>query len=649
MLLLVTKIVDSQLMAKTRITRSQSRKTSLSLGRKVKNRNLQRVKFDRKKRAGFGHKILHNSRIRVILVGLFLFLATIALAYRLYVLQIVRGADLTKQAREQQQTILRPYIPRREIIDAQSDVIATDRIVYTVYVHPKMFAVPKEQIAEELTKILGKPTAKDLLEQFQKRDTGVKVVEGISEATAEEIAKLSHSGIDLESKYARFYPHQDLLADVVGYLDRDRQPQAGIEMSQAKILERPLENYKIRRSFIPVDGEENTKELYMPADLKDGSIKTDNLKVKLTLNLKVQQAAREALQQKIKEFKAKRGTAIVMDVRDGSIVALVNDPTYNPNKFSQYPVGLFKNWAVSDLYEPGSTFKPINVAIALDAKAIEPDTTFNDPGSIRVDGWTIANHDFHTSGGNGTIDVTKILEVSSNVGMVQIVNRMKRKDYYERLQSLEIQQPLAVDLPGAVAGTLKSKENFLGNSIDAATTAFGQGISISPLKLVQLHAAIANGGKLVTPHVVAGLVDAQGKSHWQPALTKKQVFSSKTSQIVQKMLESVVVKGSGTKAQVLGYRIGGKTGTAQKASSTGGYIPNAKITSFIGMFPIESPRYVILAVIDEPKVLGAFGSTTGAPVVKSIIDALIVTEGISPSDPQAILNPKKQDKKGAVE
>jgi cell division protein FtsI (penicillin-binding protein 3) len=338
-----------------------------------------------------------------------------------------------------------------------------------------------------------------------------------------------------------------------------------------------------------------------------------------------------------------------MDVRDGSIVAMVNDPTYNPNEFSQYPVELFKNWAVSDLYEPGSTFKPINVAIALDAGVIQANSVFNDPGSIQVDGWTIANHDFRTGGGNGAIDVTKILEVSSNVGMVQIVNRMKRKDYYDRLQSLEIQQPLALDLPGAVAGTLKSKESFLNNSIDAATTSFGQGMSISPLKLVQLHAAIANGGKLVTPHVVSGLVDSQGKTHWQPTLTKKQVFSSKTSKIVREMLESVVVKGSGTKAQVLGYRIGGKTGTAQKAGSTGGYLPNAKITSFVGMFPIESPRYVILAVIDEPKVPGAFGSTTGAPVVKSIIDALIVSEGISPSDPQAILNPKKQDKKEVVE
>jgi cell division protein FtsI (penicillin-binding protein 3) len=636
-------------MARTRITRSQSRKPPLSLGSKVKSRNLERVKFGRQKRRGFGYKFLQNPQIRAILVGLLLLLAMFALVYRLYVLQIVRGSDLTRQAREQQQTVLRPYIPRREIIDAQADAIAIDRLVYTVYAHPKMFAVPKEQIAGELGKILGKPTAKELLERFKQQETGIKVIEGIAEVTADEINKLSHSGIDLESKYVRFYPHQDLFADVVGYLDRDRQPQAGIEMSQSKILERPLESYKIRRSFIPVDGGEGTEELYMPADLADRSIKTDNLMVKLTLNLKVQQAAREALQQKVKEFKAKRGTAIVMDVRDGSILAMVNDPTYDPNKFSQYPVGLFKNWAVSDLYEPGSTFKPVNVAIALDAGVIQPNSTFNDPGSIRIDGWTIANHDFKTHGGHGTIDVTKILEVSSNVGMVQIVGRMKRKDYYERLQSLEIRQPLAVDLPGAVAGTLKPKEDFLGNSIDAATTAFGQGISISPLKLVQLHAAIANGGKLVTPHVIAGLVDFQGKSHWQPALTKKQVFSSKTSQIVRKMLESVVDKGSGTKAQVLGYRIGGKTGTAQKASSTGGYIPNAKITSFIGMFPIESPRYVILAVIDEPKVTGAFGSNTGAPVVKSIIDALIVAEGISPSDPKAIINPQKQEKKGAVE
>jgi cell division protein FtsI (penicillin-binding protein 3) len=636
-------------MARTRITRSQSRKLPLPLKRKAKSRNKERVKFSRPKPRSLAARIAYSPQIRAILVGLFLFLATIALAYRLYILQIVQSADLTSQARAQQQIKLRPYIPRRQIVDDRFNVVATDRMVYTVYAHPRMFKATKETIAEELSNILRDTTKKELLERFNKQKSGVKIAEGINEEAAKAIGKLDRTGIDLERKYSRFYPHQDLSADVVGYLDRDRQPQAGIEMSQAKILDRPIEEYKIRHSLVPVSDGEDKEAVYMPADLLDSSIQTDNLKVKLTLNLKVQQATQEALQQKVKEFKAKRGTAIVMDVRDGSIVAMVNNPTYNPNEFSKYPIGLFKNWAVSDLYEPGSTFKPINVAIALDAGVIQANSVFNDPGSIQVDGWTIANHDFRTGGGNGAIDVTKILEVSSNVGMVQIVNRMKRKDYYDRLQSLEIQKPLALDLPGAVAGTLKSKESFLNNSIDAATTSFGQGMSISPLKLVQLHAAIANGGKLVTPHVVSGLVDSQGKTHWQPTLTKKQVFSSKTSKIVTEMLESVVVKGSGTKARVLGYRVGGKTGTAQKAGSTGGYIPNAKITSFIGMFPIESPRYVILAVIDEPKVAGAFGSTTGAPVVKSIIDALIVSEGISPSDPQAILNPKKQDKQGVVE
>lgn len=575
-----------------------------------------------------------NSRIpyiRLLLVWSVLLSAAIALGVNLYQLQILKGSVLLNKARKQQIVTLRPFIPRRPVVDSQNNVLAVDRPIFTLYAHPKLFKKSKQAIAESLSPILNRPTV-ELAQQFGTRNTGIRVAPVVAEEAAKQIAKLRLDGLELIQQYSRLYPQQSLVADVVGYVNLDRRGQAGVEYSQQKWLERPIESIKLNRRG---DG------ALMSDRLPQGFLHVDDLRLQLTLDSRLQRAARLRLKEQLAKFGAKRGSVIVMDARDGAILTMVSYPSYDPNAYYKSELGLFKNWALSDLYEPGSTFKPINVAIALETGAIRPNDVFPDPDIIKVGGWPIKNAEKED---NQSLSVAGILQYSSNVGMVQIMQRLQPTTYYKWLQNLGLTKPVGIDLPFEATGQIKARKQFISAPIEPATTSFGQGFSLTPIKLVQLHSALANGGKLVTPHVVRGLVDTQGQMHWQPQLPQqRQIFSPKTTQTVVEMMEKVVKDGTGKAAQIPGYRIAGKTGTAQKASPTGGYDSSAKITSFVSIFPVESPRYVVLAVVDEPKGI-AFGSTTAAPVVKSVIESLVAIEKLPPSQPITVkASPKPEN------
>ncbi len=564
-------------------------------------------------------KVLQQPNFRLLLIWVIMIAGCCGLLLNLYRLQVAEAPSLKEKASKQQMVYMRPFVPRRAIIDRNDNILATDRKVYTLYAHPKLFKISKEKVAGLVAPILNKsPT--NLEKLFNKQRSGILLNYTLTEDLADKIARLSLDGLELIQKYSRLYPQQDLAADIVGYVDVDHRGQAGIEYSQQNLLEREVKTLRLNRAG---------NGALMPDHIPEGFLHFDDLQLKLTIDSRLQRAARAALKEKIKEFNAKRGIVIVMDALDGSLLSLVSEPTYNPNRYSDFDVSLFKNWGLTDLYEPGSTFKPLNVAIALEAGAIEPDSLFNDPGSVQIGKWVISNFD---KMGHGTISVAKILETSSNVGMVRIIQRMKPEVYYSWLERMGLGQKVGTDLPFEGSGHIKNQQEFISSPIEPATTAFGQGFSLTPLQLAQLHASLANGGKLVMPHVVQGLFDSKGQLYWQPRLTTpRPIFSPTTTQSVLEMMENVVKKGTGKNAQIPGYRIGGKTGTAQKASPTGGYYSNAKITSFVGILSIDSPRYVVLAVVDEPKG-EAFGSTVAAPIVKSVMEALIAMERIPPSE-----------------
>lgn len=560
-----------------------------------------------------------NTKSRLFIVWGVLMASGLGLGINLYNLQIVKGTKLTEQARNQQMVNLRPFMPRRPVVDRNSNLLAIDRPVYTLYAHPKLFDKSNEDMAERLAPILAKDPA-ELVKTFQSKRSGIILDPALPEEIIDRVISLRLNGLEWIQKYSRYYPPDDLVADVVGYVNVDRRGQAGVEYSQEKLLERPVQTVRLSRSG---------NGALMPDHAPEGFLHFDDLRLQLTIDSRLQRIARVALKQQMEKFDAKRGAVIVMDALDGSLLALVSQPSYNPNEYSKANISLFKNWTVADLYEPGSTFKPLNVAIALENGVIKPDDMFNDSGSIRVANYTIQNA-MHNA--NGRISIAQILQYSSNIGMVQIIQRLKPSIYYNWLERLGLGQKVDTDLPFEVGGRLKSQEEFMASPIEPATTSFGQGFSMTPLQLVQMHGALANGGKLVTPHVVRGLIDSKGQMHDSPTRTiPRQIFSAATAQKVVEMMETVVTEGSGKAAQIPGYRIAGKTGTAQKASPNGGYIKGARMTSFVAILPVESPRYVVFALVDEPKGESAYGSTVAAPIVKSVIEALIPLEEIPPS------------------
>ena len=549
------------------------------------------------------------------------------LAIRLAWVQVIQGGELLQRARAVQTQTITPIGKRRTIVDRQGRLVALDEERFTLWAHPRYFAFPGDDngrlrspldVARRLSTVLAVPMA-DLVRTMEGRKSGVKLATDLDPETAQRVRNLGISGLDLEAYPQRVYPQGGLFANVVGFLNLERVPQAGLEQSRDDDLRRHEATRSMRR------GADGTP---LPDGLRAGVLYGDDLRLQLTLDARLQQVAQLALSKQVKQWNAKRGVAIVMDVRNGELVALASTPTYDPNKFWNYKPGLFREWSVQDLYEPGSTFKPINLAIALQENAIDPAGKVNDTGQLTIGGWPIFNHDRK---GNGLIDFPTVLQVSSNVGMVQAMQRVKPEKFWRWLHNLGIDATPDTDLPGAQAGQLKTLEAFRTQPIEPATAAFGQGFNLTPLKLVQLHAMLANGGRLVSPHITRGLRSGDDLAPPPPA-SGVQLLKPEIAQTVLNWMETVVQKGSGKGTAIPGHRIGGKTGTAQKAEN-GVYIPGARICSFVAHLPINDPRYVVLVVVDEPKGGNAYGSTVAVPVARQIIEALLVIEKIPPALP----------------
>ena len=489
--------------------------------------------------------------------------------------------------------------PKRGIIYDRNNVeLAVSASSDTVVAAPKDIENPR-QIAKQLTEILDMSEA-DILKKITKNASAVYVQRKITEAQAKKIQKLDLEGIYFTEESKRFYPKGDLASHLLGFAGVDSQGLQGLEYYYDRYLRGDpgkiaIENDAIGRKI--------------PNGIKDYVAPDDGDNLYLTIDHVVQYITERELDKAMKEHQAQAATMIMMDPETGDILALANRPTYDPNNFAEYSARLWRNRAISDTYEPGSTFKIVTASAALEEGVVHPNDKFYCPGHIEVAGQTI---NCWKSGGHGKQTFAEVVENSCNPGFVQVGERIGKEDFDQYIRGFGFSKKTGIDLPGEATGLLYTLDKI--GPVELATISFGHGISVTPMQLITAVSAVANDGQLLEPHLVKKVKNKDGNSVKKVKTQQvRKVISKKTAVTVRKLLTGVVEEGSGKKAQVKGYTIGGKTGTAKH------YGERKYDASFVGMLPADDPKLVALVVVYGVESYPYYGSQVAAPIFHNVV------------------------------
>lgn len=574
-------------------------------------------------------KLLVRKRIATLffLFTIILFL----LSFRIFWVQFVRGAELSQKAIQNRMRDIPVESKRGIIYDRNGNELAISISADSVYAIPAEIrkSGKEKEIAAGLAQILGMDETK-LLEKITKHSSFEWVKRQIEPEKAKQIRELKYPGIDLTEESRRFYPKGTLASHILGISGMDNTGLEGIDHYYDEVVGGTKGRIIIEHDAVGRDIPEATHKYIPPVD---------GANLILTIDETVQYITERELDKIFKERQAQAAAAIVMDPATGEILALASRPTFDPNHFNDYPAANRRNFAINDAYEPGSTMKITTAAMAMEEKVVNENSTFDCPGYIKVGKETI-----HCSGNtsHGHQTFAQILENSCNVGFVKVGMDLGLEKYYHYLYAFGFGQVTGVDLPGEAKGILVNKER--AKQIDLATMSMGQANAVTPIQLISAVAAVANDGKLVKPHLVKRIVSNTGEviKEVTPQVIR-QVISEKTARDLCLILEGEVVNGTGRNAYIEGYRVGGKTGTAQKISETGGYKANEYVASFIGIAPANKPRLVCLVVVDDPKGYPYYGGWVAAPVAREIIrDSLRYLE--QPLVEQLEAQDEKEDK-----
>lgn len=547
---------------------------------------------------------------------------------KLAVEQIVHHDAILERAMDLWQRDFAVAGTRGTIYSSDGTVLAQDIPATSVVVVPSQIEDP-EHAAKQLADIL-EADEQALYEKLTRKQSTQKLQpEGrlINDEQADAIEALELQGVYLVQDSLRYYPRGDYLGQVLGFTGIDNQGLAGLELQYDELLKAQQGSLKI-----PLDAKGNHVTLLQETYEASGS----GMDLTLTIDANIQDIMEREMRNLMKRYKPQRALALAMDPNTGAILGMVSQPGFDPNHYDEYEQETInQNLPVWMSYEPGSTFKSVTFASALELDLFDMFTdTYNDRGYEIVGGARIKSW---RAGGHGLQTFLQVLENSSNPGFVEISRRMGTERLYEYVKKFGFGEKTGVDLPGESAGIMFDLEEM--GELETATVAFGQGLAVTPIQLVTAFSAIVNGGTLYTPYITQSFSDPISKDvivQSEPA-AKRRVISEETSEKMRYALESVVANGGGRNAYIEGYRIGGKTGTAQKAVD-GAYLPNEYILSFLSAAPMEDPQIVLYVAVDAPQNDVQYGGTVVAPVVKAMYEDILPYLGIEKTDEQL---PKK--------
>ena len=532
---------------------------------------------------------LPDWRSRVVLFALFA--AFLALAGRALWLQGVSNQFLQKQGASRYERTLELPATRGKIFDRNGIVLASSLPVKAVWAIPEDVKESSSQKLRELARLLDMPEA-DLLKKLDSDRTFVYLKRQVEMDVIAKIEKLGIDGLDTRKEYKRYYPQGDVMAHIVGFTNVEDVGQEGIELAQQKNLVGQTGSRRVIKDRLGriVEDVGLSRE---PHDGKDLTLSVDS---------KLQYIAYNSIKDAVEKFHAKAGAAVVLDVHTGEVLALANWPTYNPNDRSHLTGEQLRNRVITDTFEPGSTLKPFTVSLALDKGLIKPTTLF-DTGNGR---YQTGGHTIRDTHPHGVIDVGTIIQKSSNIGTTKISELLSAQEMWEMFTKVGFGQAPRFGFPGAAAGRVRPYKSW--PIVAKANMSFGQGISMSLLQLAHAWLIFARDGDVI-PLSFQKVTDKP---------VGQQIISAKTAAQMRTMVESVVSpEGTAAQAQVAGYRVGGKTGTAQKVVN-GRYSQTHYIGNFVGIAPMSNPRFVIAVMIDDPSGPFHTGGAVAAPTFATL-------------------------------
>ncbi|HKP47134.1 MAG TPA: penicillin-binding protein [Pyrinomonadaceae bacterium] len=563
---------------------------------------------------------------RTLFVAAFVVFWMFGISARLVYLQVSRHDRLVERAHKQQQDAIETAPQRGALLDRRERELARTIDTTSVFVAPDEFKTEKKETeaetvgeisctAETLSSVLAldKQELTDQITEGRKNGRGfLWIARRIDPDKAQALEALELPGVHTRKEPKRFYPNGSLAANVLGFVGLDGSGLAGIEqVFNDKILGEP------GKLFIEKD---SRGIAYESTEIPGQPGKS----IILTIDQSIQYQAEAALASAITETRAKAGTAIVMDPHSGEILALANSPTFDPNDVGAAPPAARSNWALQNIYEPGSTFKIVAYSAAIEKGLAKPDDHIDcQMGSITVAKRVI--HDHHPF---GNLTLTEALAKSSNVAAIKLGLRVGDPTMYEYITRFGFGSRTGIELPGETAGVIHPLNRWSPSSI--GSVAIGQEVGVTPLQVAAAFGALANDGVRVAPHLVREIRSSSGASIYRPNPEQRRVISKETARALRGMLEGVTLNGTAKKAQLDGYTAAGKTGTAQKIDpQTHTYSKSKYIASFVGFAPVNDPAVVIIVVIDEPA--GSYhGGDVAAPVFRQIAEQILPDMGVMP-------------------